>query len=61
MRTHMVSINPTQIEQFSEDGSQLLPQIGLNYACRHCHGVTASEKSDEELIEKAVDYHIPSE
>ena len=61
MRTHMVSINPTQIEQFSEDGSQLLPQIGLNYACRNCHGVTASEKSDEELIEKAVDYHTPGE
>lgn len=61
MRTHMVKINPLQIEQFSEDSSQLLPQIGLDYACRHCHGVTASEKTDEELIEKAVDYHTPSE
>ena len=61
IRTHMVSINPNQIEQFTEDGSQILPQIGLNYACRHCHGVTASEKSDEELIEKAVDYHTPPE
>ncbi len=61
MRTHMMSINPTQVEQFSEEGNQILPEIGLNYACRHCHGVTASEKTDEELIEKAVDYHTPPE
>ncbi len=61
MRSHMMSINPVQIEQFSEDGSQILPEIGLNFACRHCHGVTASEKTDEELIEKAVDYHTPPE
>ena len=54
-------INPVQIEQFNEDGSASLSEIGLNFACRHCHGVTASEKSDEELIEKAVDYHTPSE
>lgn len=60
-RTHLVSINPTQIEQFTEDGSSLLPTIGLNFACRQCHGVTASEKTDEELIEKADDYHTPPE
>jgi hypothetical protein len=61
MRTHMVSINPIQIEQFNEEGDQILPEIGLNYACRQCHGVTASEKTDEELVEKAVDYHVPPE
>ncbi len=61
IRTHLMRINPLQIEQFNEDGSASLSEIGLNFACRHCHGVTASEKTDEELIEKAVDYHTPPE
>ncbi len=59
IRTHLMLINPQQIEQFTEDGSASLSEIGLNFACRNCHGVTASEKSDEELIEKATDYHTP--
>jgi hypothetical protein len=61
IRTHRMRINPRQIEQFTEDGSASLPEIGLNFACRHCHGVTASEKTDEELIDKALDYHKPPE
>jgi hypothetical protein len=61
IRTHLMRINPTQIEQFTEDGSTSLSEIGLNFACRHCHGITASEKSDEELIENATDYHTPTE
>jgi hypothetical protein len=61
IRTHRMRINPAQIEQFTEDGSQALPEIGLNFACRQCHGVTASERTDEELIEKAIDYHVPTE
>ena len=61
IRTHLMRINPEQIEQFTEDGSASLSEIGLNFACRHCHGVTASEKTDEELIEKATDYHTPAE
>ena len=61
IRTHLMRINPQQIEQFTEDGSASLSEIGLNFACRHCHGVTASEKTDEELIEKATDYHTPTE
>ena len=61
IRTHLMRINPQQIEQFTEDGSASLSEIGLNFACRHCHGVTATEKSDEELIEKATDYHTPQE
>jgi len=60
IRTHLMRINPLQIEQFNEDGSASLSEIGLNFACRHCHGVTASEKTDEELIEKATDYHTPA-
>ena len=61
IRTHLMRINPQQIEQFTEDGSASLSEIGLNFACRHCHGVTASERTDEELIEKATDYHTPTE
>jgi hypothetical protein len=61
IRTHLMRINPEQIEQFTEDGDASLSEIGLNFACRHCHGVTASEKTDEELIEKATDYHTPAE
>ena len=61
IRTHLMRINPLQIGQFSEDGSTSLSEVGLDFACRHCHGVTASEKTDEELIEKATDYHTPTE
>ncbi len=61
IRTHRMRINPTQIEQFTEDGSTSLSEIGLNFACRHCHGVTASEQTDQELIDKAIDYHKPPE
>jgi hypothetical protein len=54
-----MAIDAEQIVQFTEDGSEALSQIGLNFACRHCHvedGI-ASVRTDEELIEKAVGYH----
>ena len=58
IRSHLMKIDPYQIEQFSEDGSVALSQIGLNFACRHCHGAgLASEKTDEELTSGAVGYH----
>jgi hypothetical protein len=61
-RTHMVSIDPTQIEQLTEDGIAL-PQLSLNTTCRHCHVPAgdgfASPKTDEELMEAAVNYHLP--
>ncbi len=58
IRTHLMRINPNQIEQFNEDGSASLSEVGLNFACRHCHGAgLASEKSDEELIAGATGYH----
>lgn len=57
-RTHAVKINPNQIAQFSEDGTQVLPEIGLDFACRHCHGSGfISPKSDEELLAAASGYH----
>ena len=59
IRTHLMAIDPEQIEQFSEDGSVALSQLGLNFVCRSCHveGGSATPKTDEELIEKAVGYH----
>ena len=54
-----MAIDSTQIDQFSEDGKTVLSQVGLNFACRHCHVESgkASPKSDEELIERATGYH----
>lgn len=69
VRTHRMAIDPTQIEQFvapagegeeaeSQGPQVVLPQIGLNFACRHCHGSGfGSPKTDEELIAAATGYH----
>ena len=58
IRTHLMSINPEQISQFSEDGKTALSEIGLDYACRHCHVPgSGMAKTDEELIAAAKDYH----
>lgn len=65
IRTHRMAINPFQIEQFEtitdESGAEVqvaLPEIGLNSACRHCHGAgLGTPKTDEELINAAVGYH----
>jgi hypothetical protein len=63
IRTHMVSIDPTQISQFAEDGETLLPQLSLNTTCRHCHVPAgdgfATPKTDEQLLEAALNYHLP--
>jgi hypothetical protein len=61
IRTHMMAIDPNQIEQFSEDGKVAYSQIGLNFACRHCHIIgTGLDKTDEELIQAATEYHSRS-
>jgi hypothetical protein len=61
IRTHIMAIDPLQIGQFSEDGATALSQIGLDFACRHCHGAgLGAERTDEELINAAVDYHARS-
>ncbi len=61
MRTHMVTIDPYQIEQFSEDGTVAYPRLALNSSCRGCHNPDGrgTEKTDEELIDIAVGYHDP--
>lgn len=58
IRTHMMGIDPEQIGQFTEDGLQALSQVGLDFACRHCHVPDSTfVKNDEELLEAAFDYH----
>lgn len=61
VRTHVMSIDPTQIEQFTEDGTVALTQISLNFACRGCHNPDgrAPEVTDEALLSLAVGYHTP--
>ncbi len=61
IRTHLMAIDPNQIEQFNEEGTVALSQLGLNFVCRHCHseGGDASPKSDEELIKAANGIHNP--
>ncbi len=59
IRTHLMAIDPDQVGQFSEDGSEALSQVSLDFACRSCHNAdgSASEKTDDELLEKADGYH----
>ncbi len=59
VRTHLTAIDPAQIGQFTEDGTEALSPVGLDFACRGCHveGGPASTKTDEELIDKAWGYH----
>jgi hypothetical protein len=60
IHAHSMAIDPTQIGQYAEDGS-LLPQTGLDYACRSCHheGGRGIAKTDEALLARANGYHTP--
>ena len=65
IRSHLMAIDPYQIEQFETitDTNGIatqysLSEIGLNFACRHCHGAgLGTPKTDEELINAAAGYH----
>ncbi len=58
IRTHVMSINPGQISQTDNKGNPVSAPISLNAACRQCHiDGTAAEKTDQELINMAADYH----
>lgn len=60
IRTHLMAIDPNQIDQFSKDGTTTLSQIGLDFACRHCHVEGRGfPKTDEELKAVANGYHNP--
>jgi len=59
IRTHLMAIDPTEMEQFTEDGKQALSQLGLNFACKSCHvqDGMALTYTDQELKQKAYNYH----
>ena len=64
IRSHVMAVDPFQVEQFveTEDGQTISKsQISLNFACRTCHNPDglALPKTDEELLETAIDYHTP--
>jgi hypothetical protein len=61
MMTHQVVINAEQMDQFAADGT-ILPQIGLDYACRQCHNAELGigpNLSDTVLMDAAQGYHEP--
>ncbi len=61
MSTHQVVINPGQMSQFTAEG-EILPQIGLEYACRQCHNAELGigpNLSDDTLLAAAQGYHEP--
>jgi hypothetical protein len=64
IRTHLMAIDPTQIDQFvtvqegDTEKTYAISQIGLNYACRHCHiQGKGFPKTDEQLIDLAAGFH----
>lgn len=64
MRSHVMAIDPFQVAQFTEteDGERVAwPQIALDFACRNCHNPDGLglPKTDEELLQSAIDYHTP--
>jgi hypothetical protein len=61
LRSHLVAIDPYQIEQFTEDGRFSLPVLSLNFACKSCHNPdgNARPRTDEELQTNAINYHTP--
>ena len=54
IRTHLMAINPNQLEQFNEEGTVALSELGLNFACKSCHGSTIA---DDALIAEANGFH----
>ena len=59
IRTHLMAIDPTEMNQFTEDGKQALSQLGLNFACKSCHvadGIAMSY-TDALLRRYAYNYH----
>jgi len=60
IRTHLMAIDSTQINTFDEGGALVSGQIGLDFACRHCHvPETGFAKSDQELFDMAAEMHVP--
>ena len=66
MRSHVVAIDPYRVSQFeeTEDGRVVWPQLSLDFSCRSCHNPNDGfglPKTDEELLQTAINYHTPPE
>ena len=61
IRTHLMAIDSEQLLTFTEDGGALLTgQVGLDWACKHCHTPGSRlEMTDEALLAGAKNYHSP--
>ncbi len=60
VRTHLFAINTdATAPQFSEDGSEAMPYVSVDFACRRCHhdGGTAVDYDDATMTEEADGYH----
>lgn len=57
IRTHGVAIDAGQQAQFTQNGQVTVARISLDFACKQCHGVTASARPDEQLQAAARGYH----
>lgn len=64
VRTHLMAIDVTTFDQFytvkegDVEKTYSLSQVGLNFACKSCHGSTID---DAALQEEAKGYHAPEE
>jgi hypothetical protein len=60
VRTHLMAIDPDSLASLSADGKTANSQIGLDFACKHCHvqGGKASVQTDEQLRSLARNYHL---
>ena len=60
LRSHLMAIDATAVNQYNADGSLATTQIALESACLHCHGTGyGGSKTPEELMVGAQGYHNP--
>ena len=61
IRSHLFAINPSasaaQLFTDQDGVERSHPYITLDYACNHCHGITASVQTLQELESTATNYH----
>jgi hypothetical protein len=59
MRTHLMAINPLEVEQFTNNGEWAGPYLALDFACKGCHHEDGRGPvlEDARLVEVATDYH----
>lgn len=57
--THMFAINPMAQSQFNRDGTEAMPYISVDFACKSCHSEAgrAPILEDERLQEVSIGFH----